>query len=207
MPIKFIANHNTIVWGASSSGKTTFMLRVLKERQVFPFPELIYYMYRIHQSWMDDWNLDDNNPKIVFIHNLNFDQVNNENKPCILVLDDLMLATNKEMCEQFILGSHHRSISTFMLTQNLFPRDDMFRTMSQNTHYFVLLSNRRNYKQVLTLARQAFEGPTVDLVVAAYKRALSQDRGFIVLTFNPLIPSELSIVTDWWSLWPSVYLP
>ena len=200
MPIKFIANHNCIIYGATNVGKTTFMLEILKHRLIEPFPNHIVYMYSIAQPFMEMWN-DGKNPRITFVQGLDFSQV----QPfSVLVIDDLLLDNNKEVAKTFILGSHHKQISVFFLTQNLFPRDDLFRLMSLNCHYFVLFQNQRNYRQVLTLARQAFTN--IDRVVNAYKRASLDPRGFILLTFNPLIPRELSVITDYWIEPLSVFL-
>lgn len=201
MPIKFIANHNCIIYGATNVGKTTFMLRVLKERLIEPFPNHINYMYSVAQPFMETWN-DGKNPRINFIEGLDFSHAQSNS---VLVIDDLLLDNNKDVAKTFILGSHHRQISVFFLTQNLFPRDDLFRLMSLNCHYFVLFQNQRNYRQVLTLARQAFTND-VDRVVNAYKRASLDPRGFILLTFNPLVPRELSVITDYWSKYMSIYL-
>ena len=200
MPIKFIANHNCIIYGATNVGKTTFMLRILKEKLIEPFPEHITYMYSVAQPFMKTWN-NGRNPKIDFVEGLDFSQVKSSS---VLVIDDLLLDNNKEVAKTFILGSHHKQISVFFLTQNLFPRDDLFRLMSLNCHYFVLFQNQRNYRQVLTLARQAFTN--VDRVVNAYKRASLDPRGFILLTFNPLIPRELTVITDYWCNLMSIYL-
>ena len=205
MPIKFIANHNTIIFGASSVGKTTFMLRVIKEKLIEPFAKHIFYMYKIKQPFMDTWN-DGENPLIHFIEGLNFEPLKMLNEPSILVVDDLILSTCKEMAEMFILGSHHRQISTFFITQNLFPRDKLFRTMSSNSHYFVLFNCQRNYRQIVTLARQAFTGDDVFRVINAYKRASNNPRGFILLTFTPLLPKQLCVITDFWETCPSIYL-
>ena len=157
-------------------------------------------MYGVAQPFMETWNVGQN-PKINFVQGLDFSQVNPNS---VLVIDDLLLDNNKEVAKTFILGSHHKQISVFFLTQNLFPRDDLFRLMSLNCHYFVLFQNQRNYRQVLTLARQAFTN--IDRVVNAYKRASLDPRGFILLTFNPLIPRELSVITDYWVDRMSVYL-
>ena len=200
MPIKFIANHNCIIYGATNVGKTTFMLEVLKRRLIEPFPKHIVYMYSVAQPFMETWN-NGKNPSITFVQGLDFSQVYPSS---VLVIDDLLLDNNKEVAKTFILGSHHKQISVFFLTQNLFPRDDLFRLMSLNCHYFVLFQNQRNYRQVLTLARQAFTN--IDRVVNAYKRASLDPRGFILLTFNPLIPRELSVITDYWIEPLSVYL-
>ena len=199
MPIKFLANHNTIVFGQTGAGKTHFMLEVIRHKLVHPFPENIYYMYRVHQSFMEE------HPEITFIEGLNFSLMDTS-KPSMLVIDDLVLSTNQDVAEMFILGSHHRQVSIFFLTQNLFPNCNLFRTMSANAHYFVIFQNQRNFRQVMTLARQVFVGKDVNRIVNAYKRAGETPRGFIILSFSALLPKELTVVTDWWEKWPSVYL-
>ena len=60
--IKFIANSNIIVSGATSSGKTSAILRIFKERLIEPFPEKIYYLYGAFQDFMKKWNSDKSNP-------------------------------------------------------------------------------------------------------------------------------------------------
>ena len=199
MPIKFMANHNCIVYGSTGVGKTHFMLRILKEKLIEPFPKSITYMYGVKQSFMDTWNKE-SNPKIEFVQGLDFNKVKNNS---ILIIDDLLLSNNKEVAEAFIMGSHHRCISVFYLTQNLFPNDPLFRLMSLNAHYFVLFQNPRNQRQVFTLAQQAF----TDLAAfrLAYKRASLTPRDFIILNFNPLLPKELTIIGDFWSKYISVY--
>ena len=199
MPIKFLANHNTIVFGQTGAGKTHFMLEVIRHKLVHPFPENIYYMYRVHQSFMEE------HPEITFIEGLNFSLMDTS-KPSMLVIDDLVLSTNQDVAEMFILGSHHKQVSIFFLTQNLFPNCNLFRTMSANAHYFVIFQNQRNFRQVMTLARQVFVGKDVNRIVNAYKRAGETSRGFIILSFSALLPKELTVVTDWWEKWPSVYL-
>jgi hypothetical protein len=199
MPIKFLANHNTIIYGQTGAGKTHFILNVIQQKLVHPFPKNIYYMYKIRQPFMDELN------NITFIEGLDFDAIDTSSSS-LLVVDDLILSTNKDVAEMFILGSHHKKISIFFLTQNLFPNCDLFRLMSANCHYFVIFQNQRNFRQVMTLARQIFVGRDVKRITEAYKRASNTERGFIVLSFSPLLPKELTVVTDWWESCPSIYL-
>ena len=199
MPIKFLANHNTIIFGQTGAGKTCFILDVIRYKLVHPFPNNIYYMYKIRQPFMDQIN------NINFIEGLDFNAIDT-NTPSMLVIDDLVLSTNKDVAEMFILGSHHRQISIFFITQNLFPNCNLFRLMSTNSHYFVIFQNQRNFRQVMTLARQIFVGRDIKRITEAYKRASNTLRGFIVLSFSPLLPNELTVVTDWWEQCPSVYL-
>jgi len=201
MPIKFLANHNTIIFGQTGAGKTHFILDVIRHKLIHPFPNKIYYMYKIRQPFMDEKRFKD----ITFIEGLDFQQIHTS-QASMLVIDDLVLSTNRDVAEVFILGSHHRQISIFFLTQNLFPNCDLFRLMSANSHYFVIFQNQRNFRQVMTLGRQIFVGRDIKRITEAYKRASSKPRGFIVLSFAPQLPNELYVVTDWWEKCPSVYL-
>ena len=204
MPIKFLANHNTIIFGQTGVGKTHFILNVIKNKLVHPFPNKLYYMYNVEQEFMKTWNTTENQP-ITFIKGLDFEQLDTS-EPSLLVVDDLVLSTNKEVAEMFILGSHHKQISLFYITQNLFPNCPIFRIMSANTHYYVLFHCQRHFRQIHTLARQIFVGDDLKRITNAYKRASQKLRGFIVLSFSPLLPQELTVVTDWWEPCPSIYL-
>ena len=62
MPIKFLANHNTIIFGQTGAGKTQFILRIIRERLIEPFPKNVYYMYSVEQPFMKQY------PNIKFIN-------------------------------------------------------------------------------------------------------------------------------------------
>ena len=205
MPVKFLASHNCIIFGPSRAGKTEFMLQVIRQKLVHPWPKSVFWMYNIENPWMKKWNESEDQP-ITFIKGMNFDLMDTS-APSLLVVDDLILSgDNKEMATCFILGSHHKSISTFYITQNLFPNCPMFRLISGNSHYFVLFNSQRHFRQINTLARQIFCGKDLKRITNAYLRSLKQPRGFIVLSFPPGLPEELTVLTDWWQWFPSVYL-
>jgi len=204
MPVKFLASHNCIIFGPSRAGKTQFILEVIRQKLIHPMPKNIYYMYNVEQDFMKNWNEVETQP-ITFIKGLDFDKIDTS-EPSILVVDDLILSDNKEIAKCFILGSHHRSISTFYITQNLFPNCSLFRMMSSNAHYFVLFNSQRHFRQINTLGRQMFCGNEIKRITNAYKRTSKQDHGFIVLSLAPSLPQELTVVTDWWEWFPSVYL-
>ena len=69
MPIKFLANKNTIISGPTGSGKTQFVLDVIRQKLIHPFPKNIYYMYKVGQGFMQSWN-EMEETKINFIKNL-----------------------------------------------------------------------------------------------------------------------------------------
>ena len=206
MPIKFQACRNTIIHGASGAGKTEFMLEVIRKKLVHPWPTgNIYMMFNVEQSFMKTWNDVESQP-IKFIKGLDFSQMDCT-QPSLLCIDDLLLTgNNKEVAEIFVLGSHHKQISVFYLTQNLFPKCPLFRLMSSNAHYYVSFHSQRNTRQVQTLARQIYTGRNVDRIMNAYLKAAQRPRGFILLTCSPDLPEELTVITDFWQWLPSVYL-
>ena len=156
-------------------------------------------MYGVKQDFMENY------PEITFIKGLDFDKIDTS-KPSMVVVDDLILQVNSDCATAFIMNSHHLKQSVFFITQNLFPNCNTFRLMSANCHYFILFHNQRNFRQVHTLARQIFVGKDLNRIFAAYKRAGEKPRGFIVLSFSPLLPKELTVLTDFFAICPSVYL-
>ena len=204
MPIKFLANKNTIISGPTGSGKTQFILDVIRQKLIHPFPKNIYYMYKVEQEFMRTWTEKEEQP-VRFISGLNFEEMDTS-EPSMLIIDDLMLSTDKETAELFILGSHHRQVSIFYITQGLFHNCDQYRLMSNNAHYYVIFNNKRNASQIHHLARQVYLGKEQQRIIKAYKRAGQRQWGFIVLSFAPELPEELGVITDWWEICPSVYL-
>ncbi len=205
MPIKFLANHNTIIFGQTGAGKSQFMLELIRQKLVEPFPKNVYYMFNIEQPWMSSWHDTEEQP-ITFIKGLNFDKLDTS-MPSLLVVDDLILSKDKtDIAEMFIMGSHHKQVSLFYITQNLFPNCPVFRLMAANAHYYVLFHSRRHTRQVNTLARQVFSGGELKRISNAYLRCSKQSRGFIILCFAPELSSKLTVIGDYWSWNPSVYL-
>ena len=91
MPLKFLANKNTIIFGQTVAGKTHFMLEVIRQKLIHPFPKIVYYMYNIEQDFMHTWN-ETEEQKIIFIQGLSVEQMNTS-EPSLLVIDDLLLST------------------------------------------------------------------------------------------------------------------
>lgn len=76
----------------------------------------------------------------------------------LLILDDLMDLCEKEksILNLFTTDSHQKSISVFLITQNLFSQGKFSRTIGLNCHYLFLLNNPRDQSQIHFLARQMF---------------------------------------------------
>ena len=201
--IKFIANSNIIVTGATSSGKTSAILKILKEGLIEPFPENIYYLYGSYQPFMETWNSDKLNPHIEFIEGLKLDCIDDFKGSKALIIDDLSLDQNKELTNHFLRGSHHKQCTTFYVNHSIFMNDNNYRLLSNNAHYIMIFNNRRNQAQVSRLATQV---GSVESITTAYKYSNLQPFGFILLCFHPLIPKELTVIGDFFKKCPKVFL-
>ncbi len=89
-------------------------------------------------------------------------------------------AYNKNVCELFTKGSHHRNISVILLIQNVYHQGKFCRDISLNCKYLVLFKNPRDMSQIFMLGRQIFpESPKEFEKV--YKEATSVPYGYLFL--------------------------
>ena len=80
-----------------------------------------------------------------------------ENVPTLIVLDDLMdSAYSTKVSQLFTKRLHHRNISLFLITQNVFHQGPSPRDISLNRKYIVVLMNPRDKTQIVHLARQIY---------------------------------------------------
>lgn len=192
-----------MVIGSTNTGKTTMILRLIKEQLIEPMPKKIFYLYGARQSFMDTWNKDKSNPKIEFVEGLNLDVVDSFKDPKLLVIDDLMLELSKDLSNHFIAGSHHKQTTTIFVTHSIFLNNENYRLISNNCQYIILMKNKRNFSQVVRLARQVL-GMEHNRVIEAYKYTNSYE--FVLLSFHPKVPEELLVIADFFKSCPSVFL-
>jgi len=202
MSIKFVANSNILVVGCSGSGKTTTVLRIVKERLVDPMPTKIFYMYGAYQKEFDVWQNSKSLPKITFVEGLDLGVIDQHAEPKLLIIDDLILDLDKQLAQHFIAGSSHKNTTTIFMSHSLFLNNELYRLISNNSQYIILMKNKRNISQISTLGRQIL-GPRQDLLLAAYK--YTKPFGFVLLSFHPLVPEELLVTADFFEKCLSVF--
>ena len=197
MSIKLYANSNILVIGSSGSGKTTAVLKIIEEKLIEPMPKKIIYLYGAHQPFMDDMT------NIEFVKGLDLSVINNYNGPKLLIIDDLILELNKELANHFIAGSHHKQTTTIFITHSMYLNNELYRLISNNSQYILLLKNKRNFSQVSRLGRQILGGDYTRLV-EAYTYVKSFE--FVLLSFHPLVPDNLLVIADFFKTCPSVFI-
>ena len=185
--MKFLHPSNICVVGPSGSGKTMYVLKLIVDQKIEPFPRDIYYLYNVHQEFMNDF------PQITFVQGMNLSVIEDDGVDKLLIIDDLMLEMNKELGEHFICRTRHLKCSTIFLMHTLFQNKDIHRLISNNTHYFVIFGNRRQLLNVKTLGNQL--GMT-SRVLEAYDYAASKPYGYFVIAIHPRVPELLTVTSD-----------
>ena len=188
--IKFECPTTCILAGPSSSGKTTFLHKLLKQnKHMFQkVPKKIIYCYSTYQPIYDDIKHDVED--IEFFRGLptkeNMDLWALETGFKLLILDDMaqIASQSLDIVDLFTIYSHHKIFSVFFVVQNLFTGGKHFRTISLNSQYFVLFSNQRDKLQIQTLARQMFPGGT-SFFMRAYKIGMERKKySYLVVDFS-----------------------
>ena len=189
--LKFRSGSTCMISGPTSSGKSTLLYQILKQapNMFTSKPKQIIYCYGIYQSLYDQ--IKRTIPHIVFFEGIPTSSdletwATLEPGHKILVLDDLLQRAAKsiDVVDLFCQYSHHLNFSTFFLVQNLFANSKQFRTISLNTHYFLLLAQTRDSLQIQAFGKQIF-GSQVNYFMDAYKKATAPRFGYLLVDVHP----------------------
>lgn len=174
-----------IVTGATQCGKTTFMARVVREAKnmLNPPPASIAYCYGERDADVSGFATEG---AIVRI-GLPSDQFISEmKKPAMIIIDDLMSEiTAKYLTDMFTKKAHHRNLSVWFITQNLYEKP--IRVARINAQYIVQMRDHNCKQSLRTLAVQLFGPGKADYVENAYDQATAEEDedGYLVIDNNP----------------------
>lgn len=211
--IKFECPATCIVAGTSGSGKSTFLFELFKNaNSMFTMiPKKIIYCYSTYQSLFDD--MKEHVENIEFFEGLptkdDMDMWTMETDFKILVIDDLAQKASQsvDIVNLFTIYSHHHNFSVFFVVQNLFTGGKYFRTISLNSHYFVLFNNQRDKLQIQALAKQMFPGET-HYFMDAYRKATNKKYSYLLVDVSPHSNPLYKLRTDIFPhQTPIVFLP
>ena len=196
MDVRFRTPANFYICGQSQSGKSHLVRSMLEnlEELFYPVPRKILHCYGEHQKEFDDLSRTLQN--IEFVEGFPDDLYDllggHENS--LVILDDLMsqCSNDTRVSDLFTRGSHHRGISVFFLTQNLFPPGKLSRTISLNSHYMLIFRNPRDSLGIATLARQMYP-KNADYLLESFKDATVKPYGYLLLDLHQLTPENLRL--------------
>ena len=170
---KFKHPFTCLLAGSTKSGKTTLLKKILiNHDQMISHPiDRIVYCYSRWQNAFDDLQ------KSISI----------EFKEGLPDIEDF--DSNK-----FTVDSHHKNISVFFLTQNLFPKEKNARTISLNCNYIITTSNPRDRAQLFNLARQMYPN-NMQFLLESFKDSMDKPYGYTILDLTQTTPGALRVQT------------
>ena len=157
--IRLKANFKILFSGPSRSGKTQFLKSIIENLDIFskspPRKKILIYTVMqpiYHQLGVDVLVRDSPNLKEEI-----FSISGGENTLCIF--DDMINSGNlKEVSELFLVDGRHKNLSQIFITQQLFVNNAYFRSISQNSDYYIIFKNPRNAAEIGHLATQMTPG-------------------------------------------------
>lgn len=186
-----------LVVGPTGSGKTHAVFKMIENKDSICTepPVEVHYCYG---AWQDAF--EDMADRVIF-HDGLIDlekEMENDGKARWLIIDDLMEETTgkSELNNLYTKHSHHRNVSVFFLSQNLFKEKN--RTQSVNTHYMMLFKNPRDRQSISRLAQQAFPG-SVQAVKEAYADATKEPYSFLLIDMKQETPERCRLVGNFLS--------
>lgn len=201
----FFAPFTLILSGATGSGKTQWLLRFIKHNQelIDPPPKKLLYCY----SEINDSVLKLKQQGIETFNGLPSEEIiKSQEKPLLLILDDLMLNANNEFLDVlFTRGSHNWNTSVIFVTQSIFGRD--IRTARANAHYLVQMRNPSAQLQIRTIGQQLFP-KRLNYFMESWADATQHPFSYMVINMHPNAPEYMRLSTD---IFPQemqkIYLP
>ena len=212
MSVPFPPNTTFVLAGATSSGKSCWVHRFLKNiSHMFSVTptEKILYCYVVYQPLFDQMREDV--PNLMFHRGLpDVEEIEAlSGGHSLLILDDLMqeVVNSKTMQDLFCQYCHHMGISVMFLTQNLFQQGKYARTIALNTHVLVLMKNLRNASQIAHFARQLYPNRK-GMLEEVYEDCMKTAYGYLVIDMSPHTDDQYRLRTH---IFPgehrTVYIP
>ena len=158
-----------------------------------PVPSKVIYCYGEYQKEFDELR------GVDFIEGFpqDLNELTQGHDQTLLVLDDLMSECSKDqrVSDLFTRGSHHKGISVLYLTQNLFPPGKLSRTISLNSHYFIVFKNPRDSLGIATLAKQMFPNRT-QYLMDSFQDATKKPFSYLLIDCHPQTPENIRLRTN-----------
>lgn len=190
-----------IVSGSTGSGKTTWIRKFLEQydKLMNINPENTFRVLWCYGQWQPLYSdpIKHGAVTVKYTEGLPSKETIASIRPHLIVIDDLMteLSDSVELSNLFTKRAHHLNISVMFVVQNMFHKGRVMRDIAINSHYYVLLSNRRDLLQISTLGRQLFPGNS-SYFLESYKDAIAKPFGYLIVDMKPDTPEHLRVRTN-----------
>lgn len=200
---KFISPGNMLIFGPSKSGKSTFLHRLITNRNdVFTFTDgnsefksIIYYY---GSRWQPLFHLISQEvPEIQFRmgypRNPIAEEIGPEERPALVIFDDLEkeIESSQHAGNLFTRDSHHLGLYAVMVFQNIFPQGKNSTAIYRNADTVVYFRYGNNDHQLLTRFRNFYSraNQARDLM-EVYKKWTERRGGYMIVDNHPDLHSK-----------------
>lgn len=186
--LRFKLPMNLICAGPTFSGKSSFVRRILENKEHIFAPEPPGHTIWITGSAVtpDDQKLVDEKLVDELTQNLIAEQDLYEKSAqfptgILVIYDDCLNLTEKnDSIKNLFVRGRHANVSTIFITQNLFSKGPNFRTISLNASYIAIFRNVRDKTQIQHFARQ-FSPQNTKFVIQSYEDATKYPFGYLFI--------------------------
>lgn len=193
MDLRWKHPFSAIVAGPSGSGKSVFVSRFIKHIREMCDTEFASINW--HYGTGGGVGNADDSKGIVYIEGLPSLNDFDGKQPVLVIIDDMMREADNTVVDLFTKGCHHRNISVFFITQNIFHQGRGQRDISLNAHYLVCFKNPRDKVQIKCLARQ-IHPDNPKFIEEAYKDATSGAHGYLLLDLKQATPDDVRVQSN-----------
>jgi hypothetical protein len=194
-----------IVVGATGSGKTQLVKKLISHRNelIIPEPQTVLYCYgELNETVLE------HKKKGIEIYNgiPDVEHIKSLQKPLLLIIDDLMLEIDPSYLDMlFTRGSHNWNTSIIFVTQSLFGKN--IRTARANSHYLILMRNPQAKQNVRTIGSQMFPGK-LNYFMESFEDATTKPFSYLLIDSHPNTNDNERLMTN---IFPGehqvIYLP
>ena len=190
----------TYMVGPTGCGKTQLLSQILlnKDGLFNKKVDKIVFCFNVWQSSYEVFKLLEID--VEFFEGLydlkNFDKT----KVNLLIIDDLMefCKDNKEIQNLFSVDSHHKNISVFLISQNIFIKGKCARDINLNSSNLIIFNNPRDRIQIGIVGRQMLGNGKSKAFMEIFNDATDKEggHGYLFLDFKQETRQRMRIQTN-----------
>lgn len=185
--------------GPSQSGKTSVVFNILRDRHTLldvPTNNIFYF----YQHWQPSFSIFEREGVVTeWLRELpSIDLLTEKTEPfkyaegSIVVIDDFMGQLNEAISSLFTFLCHSNRVSVFLMTQNVFAKNPVFRTISLNSQYVFIFKNSRDSSQIMSYAKQFAPGNT-EWVVDAFRECTRAAFSYLLFDHHQTQEEEIRV--------------
>lgn len=183
-----------VVAGSSFSGKTFFVIDLIKNRDKV-YKSRVNKVVYVYSHFQDKFLELAHDEEVVFVSDK--EDIETHLQPgALLIYDDQMLSfernakSNFEITNWVIRRVHHEKIGLIIILQNLFPKS--LRSMLINVMYLVLYKNIRDKRSIQVLAAQ-YAPQKGRYLLDAMEDVSREPFKYLLFDFSPEMPDKFRL--------------